>query len=341
MKNWVWVHPRAEDSGDSWRRAFGEMRAAGLDAALVLVANGTSALYESQVLPTADAVLERILPGAVAEGTEVHAWVVALRCNAETVLGDHPDWYSVSRKGDSSRDRPPYIPSYQWLCPSKPGVRKHLATTVDELAGYEDVAGIHLDYIRHPDVILPRALRPKYGLVQDRELAEYDFCYCNECRLAFSDRTGRDVRVQDDPAADGEWAQFRCDSVREVVSGAAATARGWRKQVSAAVFATPALARQYVRQEWETWDLDAVMPMIYHGYYGESVAWVGQAVGEGVVALSGRRPLYAGLFVPELDPLQLREVVAAAAEAGAAGVSLFSHGAMTAEHLAAARQVLT
>ena len=40
------------------------------------------------------------------------------------------------------------------------------------------VDGVHLDYVRHCDVILPRGLWERYDLVQDIEHPEFDFCYC-------------------------------------------------------------------------------------------------------------------------------------------------------------------
>jgi hypothetical protein len=34
-----------------------------------------------------------------------------------------------------------------------------------------------LDYVRYPDVILGADLQPKYNIVQDTELPEYDYGY--------------------------------------------------------------------------------------------------------------------------------------------------------------------
>ena len=98
------------------------------------------------------------------------------------------------------------------------------------------------------------------------------------------------------------------------------------------MFATPALARQYVRQDWDRWPVDAVLPMMYHHYYGQPAAWVAQAVREGVAALPATVPLHAGLFVPRLEPAELATTATQALAAGAAGVALFSHAAMTPAH---------
>jgi uncharacterized lipoprotein YddW (UPF0748 family) len=197
------------------------------------------------------------------------------------------------------------------------------------------VDGVHLDYIRFIDVILPRGLWSRYGLVMDREMPEYDFCYCEVCRQKFRKQSGRDPMELEDPSSDEAWREFRWRSITEVVTllGDAAHARG--KKISAAVFATPTLARQCVRQAWETWPLDMVFPMIYHNFYLEDVDWIGQATREGVEAVGGKFPLYAGLFVPRLAPAELERAVRLTREAGAQGVSLFSMPRLTDAHLAA------
>jgi hypothetical protein len=65
--------------------------------------------------------------------------------------------------------------------------------------------------------------------------------------------------------------------------------------------------------------------MIYHGFYRESVKWIGDAVSEGVKALHGSFPLYAGLYLPDFkgDDEQVRQGIKLALENGAAGVSIF------------------
>ncbi len=337
MRNCIWMHPAPGEPPAAWQRQLAEMRAAGLDSAMVLVADGERALYDSSVLPVAAPVLEQLLPLAQAEGVALHAWIVALQCNAARILAEHGDWYSVSRRGDSSRDRPPYIDSYRWLCPTRPEVRAYLCALVDELSRFEPLAGVHLDYIRHPDVILPPALQPRYGLVQDRELPEYDFCYCSACRAAFAAQTGRDPLTLDDPAAEADWVRFRCDGIRSLVAAAADRARSRGKKLSAAVFATPSLARRYVRQQWESWDVDAVLPMIYHQYYGQPPAWIPAAVREGTEALRPGVTLHAGLFVGRLAPQELTQAIERSLSAGATGVALFASGSMTAAHWPAVR----
>jgi len=341
MKNWIWIHPNATEGAEDWKRQFALMRECGLHAVSAIVYTGRHALYGSSLHPVVAPLLEQMIPLATDAGLELHAWIVCLRCNADSVHRVHPDWFSVSRNGESSLDKPPYIPSYQWLCPSRPEVREWLCGTVAELGSYDGLTGVHLDYIRHPDVILPAQLQPKYGLVQDREFPKFDFCYCDVCREAFGKLEGIDPLHIEDPPAHEAWARFRHASVRDTVALAAATARGAGKAVTAAVFATPKLARGFVRQDWPSWDLDGVLPMIYHNYYDRPASWIAPATREGVDALAGKMPLYSGLFVRELTPQQLSTAVEESMDAGASGIALFSGGAVTDDHWSALRTALT
>lgn len=64
--------------------------------------------------------------------------------------------------------------------------------------------------------------------------------------------------------------------------------------------------------------------MIYHGFYKEGVGWIGDAVAEGVKALHGSFPLYAGLFLPDFNnEEEIRQGIRYALQNGAAGVSIF------------------
>ena len=81
--------------------------------------------------------------------------------------------------------------------------------------------------------------------------------------------------------------------------------------------------------------------MIYHGFYKENITWIGQAVKEGVQALNGKFPLYAGLYLPDFkNDAELQQGIENALSHGAAGVSLFgdvSDGALAALKTASAK----
>ncbi len=314
-KNWAWVNGDF-DSIEPWKPQFDRWRAAGIDAILMR----TGEVEE----------LERFIPAASAAGLETHAWISTLMRRG--LEADHPEWYAVNRKGESTATHPPYVEYYRFLCPCREPVRRHLAEHVASLSAIENLGSVHLDYIRYPDVILPRSLWEKYDLVQDREHPEFDYCYCDECRRQFIEQTGDDPAALPDPPSNEAWLQFRYDSITRVVNELAAVVHGAGKQVTAAVFPTPDIARALVRQDWVRWNVDALLPMLYHSFYLEPVEWIEQGTRQGVEALDGRLPLYAGLYVPELDPEELGRAVRAALAGGASGVSLFEANKPTEPH---------
>ncbi len=322
-KNWIWVRGDFT-SMEAWRPQFERWRAAGIGA----------------ILPnTGDPdTLARVIPAASDAGLETHAWIFTMMRSG--MEAEHPEWYAVSRRGESTATHPPYVGYYKFLCPSREPVRRYIAAHVSRLAAVPGLTSIHLDYVRYPDVILPVALWERYGLVQDRELPEFDYCYCDECRAQFRELTGDDPIELANPPADERWVRFRQDSITRVVGQLAGVAHAGGKQLTAAVFPTPDIARALVRQDWPSWRIDAVLPMLYHTFYEQPVAWIESSTRQGARALAGRIPLYAGLYVPELDPEELAAAARGALAGGASGVALFESQAPTDEHWAALAAVL-
>ena len=320
---WTWVHGNRDYDAAEWQRRFARLKEAGLDA--VLVGGGDIGLVSD---------------AARAEGLVYHRWFWTLNRNGdEWAQTNHPEWFTVSRNLESSLEQPPYVGYYKWVCPSREPVREYLGGLVADLATNPAVDGVHLDYVRHCDVILPRGLWETYDLVQDTELPEFDFCYCDVCREQFAALDGRDPLDIPDPPADEAWRRFRWDSVTATVRDLAEAVHGHGKPITAAVFPTPTIARRLVRQAWDEWPLDRVFPMLYHSFYLEDIPWIGDGVREGVAAL-GSTPLNSGLYLPALEPAELGEAVVTAREAGAAGVSLFEMHGLTDAHLAALREAL-
>ncbi len=324
FRAWTWVHGNDKDDAATWQSRFARLRAGGITG--VLVGGGNTAM---------------IADAAHAEGLSFHAWTWILNRSGDAwVKANHPEWFDVSRNGDSSLTKPPYVGYYQWLCPSRPEVRDYLCTIVKGVAQIRGVDAVHLDYIRHPDVILPAGLWSKYNLVQDHEMPEYDFCYCGVCRDKFTGQSGYDPLSLADPSADVKWREFRWNSIIELVTLLSGTVRAHNKEISAAVFPTPTLARMQVRQAWEKWPLDAVFPMTYHKFHNQDIPWIGSAAREGIAAIPKSEPLYAGLYLPDLDPAALVQAVNVVRDAGAAGISMFDSGQLSDAHLAALRSVL-
>ena len=125
------------------------------------------------------------------------------------------------------------------------------------------------------------------------------------------------------------WFEFQLDMVVGLVNDylvPAAHAKG--KQISAAVFPGPSLARTMVRQDWGRFQLDAFLPMLYHVFYEAGPEWVRVQTREGVATVN--KPVYSGLFVHDMKVEDFDRTVHMALDGGASGVSLFSSDGMDA-----------
>ncbi|MFO7448145.1 MAG: family 10 glycosylhydrolase [Ignavibacteriaceae bacterium] len=331
LKHWAWLSIDTDFTIDEWKKKFERIRAAGIDAIIPEVTSSRVALYGSKHLPVKDKLLEKILPLAKDSGLEVHTWMWTMVCNNEEILKNHPEWYIVNARGESCLQHPPYAAWYKFLCPSREGPQDYITKTVDELASYELVDGVHLDYIRYPEVIISESLRPKYGIIQDKEYPEYDYCYCEVCRAKFKEQTGITLSDLKDPSINMEWKQFRYDSITNLVNGKLIpAAKKYNKQVTAAVF--PPWNQHNVRQQWSNWNLDSVHLMNYNSFYWQGHEWIKNQNEIGIESLKKPMELYSGLFIPDLFPNGLKKAVEASLTGGANGIALFSAHSMTEEH---------
>ncbi|WP_205720098.1 family 10 glycosylhydrolase [Fodinibius halophilus] len=321
-KNWAWI-TETEGSVDEWKHRLEKLKKAGFDA----------------ILPQDN--FDVIIPAAEATGIEVHAWLVSLQRGSDTEAQQkHPEWFMVNRKGQSSLSAPAYVDYYKWFCPSREPVHEYLRKEVSELLAYSEIKSIHLDYIRYPDVILPISLQPKYDIVQDKEYPQYDYCYCSVCRNRFKEQHGIDPLDLEDPSSSGKWKFYRYNQVTTLVNKIALDVHQKNRLLTAAVFPTPDIARTLVRQNWPDWDLDAVLPMMYHNFYDKDISWIAEAVKEARNELPKTTALYSGLFVPAMNETELAQAFEYAVGAGADGISLFTDTAMKDKHWENLRRVI-
>jgi len=330
LKNFVWLRPSVTKTPADWQRDFAVMRAAGIHGVIAEVYNGGQALFQSRRLPVRSPWLESAIPIATAAGLELHAWMWCMPCLIPEILQAHPDWYNVNAKGESAADKPAYVPYYKFMDPARPEVREFVRDTVRELAAIPGLTGVHLDYIRHPDAILPSGLWSKYGIVQDKVYPPYDYGYTDYSRRAFKAKTGVDPIELPDPEKNAAWMQYRLDSVVDLVNDyLVPAAHEGGKKISAAVFPGPSRARVMVRQDWGRFKLDAFMPMLYHSFYEAGPDFVKTYTQEAVRTV--KVPVHSGLYVQPLDAAEFTTTVRMAIDGGASGVSIFDAGAMTPE----------
>jgi len=278
-------------------------------------------------------------------GMEFHTWIPTMVQNNNPKL--QHEWYAVNGLGESAKDKPAYVDHYQFLCPNREEVYTFLADLYGRVAEVEEVDGIHLDFIRFPDVILARGLWDKYGLVMDREFPQFDYCYCDKCVADFEAKSGINIKEVEDPSQVEEWKQFRYDLITNLVNRLAEVVHSKNKKINAAVFPGPSIAKKLVRQEWNKWNIDSFYPMNYNDFYLEGTKWIGEVTNEEVTAINKSKPVYSGLFIcpkpenktseadPENHGLLPEEIEAAIQESmdnGATGICLFTPGRMTDAH---------
>ncbi len=330
---YAWLSGPGNDSDLELKEYFSDLKNKGIDG---LMYNGGQD----------PATYSRVGKIAKEAGLEFHTWIPTMVQRSNSAL--KPEWYAVNGLGESAYDKPAYVDYYKFLCPSREEVYQFLENMYGKVADVPEVDGIHLDYIRFPDVILAEGLWAKYGLVMDREYPQFDYCYCDLCVGNFKEKTGIDIREVEDPSQVEEWKQFRYDLITSIVNRLTDMVHSKNKEINAAVFPGPnSIARKIVRQEWDKWNLDAFYPMNYNDFYLKGTDWIGEVCKEAVTAVDHKKPVYSGLFIcpdpdkksgepdPEnhgLTPEELEPAIRASMENGAAGICLFTPRRMTDAH---------
>lgn len=338
---YAWVQLPQDATDEELKKEYQDLKNKGIDGLLY------SAGHDPVVYKRIGKIVKQV-------GMEFHAWIPTMVQNNNPKL--KPEWYAVNRKGESAYDKPAYVSHYQFLCPNKEEVYHFLADLYGSIADIEEIDGIHLDYIRFPDVILAKGLWEKYELVMDKEYPQFDYCYCETCTNDFKSKSGIDIKEIEDPSQVEEWKQFRYDLITNIVNKLADVVHRKNKVINAAVFPGPnSVAKKLVRQEWNKWNLDAFYPMNYNDFYLEDTKWIGELTKEEVFSVSNNKPVYSGLFIcpkpdtkakeadPEnhgLLPEELENAIKESMKNGAAGICLFTPNRMTDAHWEALQNVI-
>ena len=222
--------------------------------------------------------LASLVRQAHAAGLSVHAWVNALSLaqnrDAPIVRKVGKDAVAVDRQGRSLLDYPEYeVPPPErgfyrmgtpglYLDPAAPGVAAALVATFAELCTrYPDLDGLHLDYIRYPDV-LPFSPGSRFGV-------GLDFGYGARSRERFRAETGREAPFGHNLRNADAWDAWRREQVDALVRAIAQAARKASPHIalSAAVWSYADRAYLAIGQDWRRWledgSLDFAVPMAY------------------------------------------------------------------------------
>lgn len=264
------------------------------------------------------------IPIASKHGIEVYAWLwtMNLEHDREAIVNEHPEWFSVNRKGESLANTKAYVDYYKFMCPALPEVRDHIRKKIISYCEVEGLNGIAIDYHRFVDVVLPTTLWPRYGVVQDKEYPEWDFGYHPAMIKLFMEKFGYDPRELEDPSKDENWLQFRCDQITEVANEIAEVVHSYGKVMAASPFPTPSMSKRMVRQDWGKWNLDIVFPMVYHNFYTGDVSFISDCTIENVKEKNPMTTLYCGMTGSN-SPLMF-QCMDEALKNGAKGIAIFT-----------------
>jgi uncharacterized lipoprotein YddW (UPF0748 family) len=241
--------------------------------------------YEALLVANGQDTLELLIARAHAAGLRVHAWVNVLSLSQNSrapILRDlGRDAVLVDRRGRSLLDYPQFevpAPDGDWyrmgtrgiyLDPAAPGVADRLVATFSELiARYPELDGLHLDYIRHPDV-LPFVPGSRFGV-------GLDFGYGETSQQRFRRETGLRGPYANPAAPDPKrlvnataWDDWRRQTVSDLVGAIGAATRTINPDLvlSAAVIAYVDRAYLSLSQDWLGWledgRIDWAVPMAY------------------------------------------------------------------------------
>lgn len=161
-KVWAWYAGKTTFSPEKWDSTFAKISEAGVNAVILECHGGypevlgdTLALRDSAAIQ----IIKNALPHAQKHNIELHAWIWTANRTEQSYRRAHPNLYQINAQGESCLDIKLYNREhYRWLCPSRQENINYLKDRVRELAQIEGLAGVHLDFIRYPDAILPYAL---------------------------------------------------------------------------------------------------------------------------------------------------------------------------------------
>ncbi len=284
--------------------------------------------------------LAGLLRDAHAAGLRVHAWVnvLSLAGNRDApLLRDlGRDAVLVDQRGRSVLDYPNLeVPApdgayYRmgtpavWLDPAAIGVAERLTACFAELVTrYPELDGLHLDYIRYPDV-LPFAPGSRFGV-------GIDFGHGKATRALFHEQTGLDAPGLKSQTHANAWDAWRRDQLTALVAAIRRSARAIDPQLEISAAVIPYADRAYLSllQDWRRWLEDELLefavPMAYTlddrllRYHAQAFAGS---------PLADRIWVGLGTWLFASEPAQALEQLRSVHAAGARDDALFSYDAI-------------
>lgn len=266
-------------------------------------------------------VLEGFVRIGHENGIEVHAWVenffigtVEALEQANTALSKHFEGrWTVDRTGKNTYFYSVSSTNFIFMNPYDPEVRSFLVDFYREIVTKYDVDGIHLDYIRFPEL--------NYG--------KDDFGYNEDIVSAWQKQQGTDVDPETltSGALYDSFVLFRQEIINSFVGEVSGMLRKTKPSVSlsAAVYPLPDVYKKTIFQDCRNWVENGYMDELFSMTYGEDNRYVSENAAM-YAKMAGDNCFYTtgisafGETTSGNFALQMTETVAA----GADGVAIFA-----------------
>lgn len=266
-------------------------------------------------------VLEGFVRIAHENGIEVHAWVenffigtVEAQEQANKALSEHFNGrWLTDRKGKDTYFYSVSSTNFIFMDPYDPEVRTFLLDFYREIVTEYDVDGIHLDYIRFPEL--------NYG--------EDDFGYNEDIVSAWQkqENTSVDPATLTSGSLYDSWVLFRQEIINSFVEEISGMLRRTKPSVSlsAAVYPVVEVVKGQIFQDCRNWVENGYVDELYSMSYGEDNRYVSENAAM-FAKLTGDNCFYStgisgfGETTQDNFALQMAEVISA----GADGVAIFA-----------------
>jgi uncharacterized lipoprotein YddW (UPF0748 family) len=320
-------------------RMLVQAREGGFNVLLVQVRGRGDALYRSSIEPRSELLVDEAFDGLAylireghRHGMEVHAWVNVFFVWAATrmpvdrkhVLHSHPEWISVRSDGRSllelsRREIEAMGIQGVFLSPGNPEVREHVRAVVRELVERYAVDGIHLDYVRYPNMNVGYDTATRTEFMRAHGVDPLELATDSETLAGLLGKKG----VLDLRAIWGEW---RVRDVESLIENLHFDMKALRPaaRLSAAVLPDTHSAVAKHAQDWPSWlrrgILDFAVPMCYSAStrtVKNQVAAMKKTVGES--------KFYPGIAMYNQSSGRVVEKVRALRKLGVRGFSMFCY----------------
>jgi len=335
----LWVLRNTLVSREHIDRMLRQAERAGFNVLFVQVRGRGDAFYLSSIEPRAEALTDSTfdpLSYLIGEAHKyrfgVHVWLNTFLVwsapwqprNGSHVMMAHPDWVAVLADGrslaDLSRDEIEATGiEGVFLAPGNPDVREHIRGVVRELVTSYKVDGVHLDYIRYPDMNVSYDVGTRTDFMRRYGIDPLQIANGSRSVTGLLGASGlEDLRVL--------WNKWRVSSVDALVDSLSSDLKAIDPDVklSAAVIADPGSAIARHAQDWPGWLKSGVLDFAVPMCYSASTRFVENQV-RGISNLVGCDKFFPGIAIYNQSPGRVVEKVRVLRNMGVKGFSMFCY----------------